>query len=182
MDIKDSICPTLCNPMHFSSLHLILNKFLFKSQFYCYRYTYHTTHSSEGYNSMSFQYIYLRLGNHHQNQTLEHFCPFIERILSIFIDSQLQLPSFAIPTRPSFLQKTTDLLSVSVNFPIQDISYQCDHIIYLYISLLTYTYISLTYKDIFLTYTQIYTYIYIYMYMHMYLYTICKYVYIYTYI
>ena len=52
-------CPTFCNSMHFSILHLTLNKFLFKSQFYCYKYTYHTTPSFEGYNSMSFSYIYL---------------------------------------------------------------------------------------------------------------------------
>ena len=132
---------------------------------------------------MSFQYIYLKLGNHHQNRTLEHLCPFIEKLLPIFLDNQLPLPSFAIPTRPPFLQKTTDLLSVSVNFPIQDISYQWDHIIYLYISLLTYTYIALTYKDTFLTYTQIYTYIYIHTYISICICTciyvsMCSYVYI----
>lgn len=154
-------CPTFCNSMHFSIFHLTLNKFLFKSQSYCYRYTYHTTLSFEGYNSMSFSYIYLigqviiiriKLQNIYV-PLLKEFCPY-----SLTTPTSLFLP---FPPGPPSSRKPL-IYFLSLNFPIQNISYQWDHIMYLYISLLTYTNISLTYKFIFLTHSNIYLYIHIY--------------------
>lgn len=112
-----------------------------------------------------------RLGNHPWNRTLEHFVPLLKEFTRIHWQSTPT--SLILHSHQAFLSlenhwSTLCLCKFSYSGHFLSMG---SYYVLIYISLLTYTYISLTYKKIYFLHTHkcipIYTYIYLYKYMHM---------------